>query len=675
MSARGPQIAQAPSRAPAQLGASLCAGGAQFAVLSHHARAIDVCLFEPGGAREIARWRLSGREGDVRFGFVPGVRAGQLYGLRAHGEWAPAQGLRFDPAKLLVDPYATRLDRPFVFDEAMTRQGAETGALTPRCVVEAREDAGEAALVSARAPAFVYEMNVRAWTMLDEAAPQELRGTLAALAQPSSIARLQRLGVSHVELMPLHAWIDEPHLARLGLRNAWGYNPVSFLALDPRLAPGGWADLRAVCARLREAGVGVIVDVVFNHTGEGDALGPTLSLRGLDEALYYRRLHDGALANEAGCGNTLACARAPVVRLAMDALRKLAHAGVEGFRFDLATTLGRGPEGFSPEAPLLAAIAQDPLLRERLLIAEPWDIGPGGYRLGAFSAPFLEWNDRYRDDVRRFWRGDGGALGPFATRIAGSQDVFGPRHRPPSASVDFICAHDGFTLRDLVSHAAKRNLANGEEDRDGADENFSWNCGLDGPADAQTEALRGRDMRALLATLFLSRGTPMLTAGDECGRTQGGNNNAYCQDNETIWLDWARADMELFDYVARLARLRARFPHWRDAHLEADGPGAQGVRARWLRADGADMSAQDWGEGDRLALLCACGAGIEEERILIVFHRGHGPLAFQAPPPRPGFRWVVALDSANPRQGEAPAPFAGMVGARSVLLIVERPLA
>jgi glycogen operon protein len=663
--------------APSRLGATLCEGGAVFAVLSHYASAVDLCLFAPDEPRERARWRLCGRDGDVRFGFVPGVRAGDLYGLRAHGRHAPEQGLRFDPAKLLVDPYAARLDRPFVFDEALLVRGAETAHVAPRAIVEARaRETCAADRAPMRPPGFIYEMNVRGWSMLDEAVAPEARGTLRALACPSSVERLRRLGVTHVELMPIHPWIDEPHLARLGLRNAWGYNPVSFMALDPRLAPGGWADLRAACAALREAGIGVIVDVVFNHTGEGDAQGPTLSLRGLDEALYYRFTPEGALANDAGCGNALACWRAPVVRLVMSALRRLARAGVEGFRFDLAVSLGRGPGGFSPEAPLFAAIAQDPLLRGRALIAEPWDMGPGGYRLGAFPAPFLEWNDRYRDDVRRFWRGDDGALGPFATRISGSQDVFGPRHRPPSASVDFICAHDGFTLRDLVSYERKRNLANGEEGRDGADDNLSWNCGVEGEGDAQVEAVRARDMRALLATLFLSRGTPMLTAGDECGRTQGGNNNAYCQDGRDFWLDWARADMELFDFVARLARLRAEHAaFWADSYLEPDGDqaSADGVRARWLRADGAPMDADDWLDGDLIALVCARGHGVALERMLLIFHRGRSARAFRAPDARPGHRWRVAFHSASAEPFAHLDDLDGEVAPRCVLLARETP--
>ena len=672
MSMRGACVATAGACAPVRLGATLAEGGAYFAALSRHARAIDVCLFDESGAAETARWRLAGREGDVWFGFVPGVRAGQLYGLRAHGEHAPERGLRFDPAKLLIDPYAQRLDRSFIYDEAMSIFGAQTGDLVPRCVVEAQEGLAATPQTPARRPGFLYETNVRAYTMRDETIPSELRGTLRALAHPSCVARFKTLGVTHVQLMPIHAWIEEPHLARLGLRNAWGYNPVSFMALDPRLAPGGYADLAHVCAQLRGHGVSVIVDVVFNHTGEGDAHGPTLSLRGLDEALYYRRLDDGSLANDAGCGNALSCGRAPVVRLVMESLRRLARAGVEGFRFDLAVSLARGRDGFSPDAPLLSAIAQDPVLRERLLIAEPWDVGPGGYRLGAFPAPFLEWNDRYRDDVRRFWRGDFGAIGAFATRIAGSQDVFGPMHRSAGASVDFICAHDGLTLRDLVSYESKFNFANGEENRDGADDNASWNCGVEGPGDEETERYRQRDMRALLATLFLSRGAPMLTAGDECGRTQGGNNNAYCQDNEITWLDWSRADMALFDYVARLSRLRTQAPLRGDGWLQDDAPDAHGMRARWLTPEGAPMRGEDWRDGDCLVLLCASGRGYEEERALLVFNRGGRALRLAPPQARTGYTWENALDSgaADPWEGGA---FAGEVGPRSVLLLVERP--
>ncbi|HEX4272899.1 MAG TPA: hypothetical protein VHZ32_16025, partial [Rhizomicrobium sp.] len=380
------------------------------------------------------------------------------------------------------------------------------------------------------------------------------RGTIAALAHPAIVAHFQKLKVSAIELMPIVAWIDERHLPPLGLHNAWGYNPVVPMALDPRLAPGGIEELRTTVAALREAGIGVILDLVLNHTGESDIAGPVLSLRGLDNRCYAHA-PDGSLVNDTGTGNTLNAAEPAVHALILESLRHFAGCGVDGFRFDLATVLARNP-GFDPHAPIFDAIAQDPLLRDRVLIAEPWDIGPGGYQLGKFPANWLEWNDRYRDDVRRFWRGDSRTAGALATRMMGSSDVFSGT---TTRSINFIAAHDGFTLADLVSYATKHNDANGEANRDGHDENFSWNNGVEGPSgDATVENRRKADLKALLSTLFASRGTIMLCAGDEFGRTQNGNNNAYAQDNETTWLDWQGRDTELEDFTAGLASLRAQ---------------------------------------------------------------------------------------------------------------------
>ncbi len=392
--------------------------------------------------------------------------------------------------------------------------------------------------------------------------PPALRGTCAALTHPAALAHLTRLGVTTVELMPVAAAIDDWHLAPLGLANYWGYNPVAMMVPDMRLAPGGIAELASCVSAFHDAGIEVLLDVVLNHTGEGDERGPTLSLRGLDNATYYRNGQDGRYVNDTGCGNTLALDRPPALRLALDALRYYAvAAGIDGFRFDLATTLGRTNGGFDPAAPLLAAIAQDPVLRMLKLVAEPWDVGEGGYRLGAFPASWGEWNDRYRDTVRRFWRGDTGMVGELATRMAGSADVFAARRRPPTCSVNFIAAHDGFTLRDLVAFQHKHNEANGENNRDGAEANYSWNHGVEGAsADPAIEDRRRRDVRSLLATLFVSRGTPMLAMGDESGRSQDGNNNAYAQDNATTWLEWSAMDNELVAFVATLTALQAGTP-------------------------------------------------------------------------------------------------------------------
>ena len=464
---------------PARLGATVTPDGISFAVFSRNAEAVELCLFEGDGEGETARLALPCRSGDIHHGILAGADAGPRYGLRARGPWQPEQGHRFDATKLLIDPYATRIDRPFRWDPLLAQRGEDTAGLVPRCVVEPSpfgadlEESHKRASKNAPggagnpAPSLIYELAVKSFTMRHPAVPKTLRGTLAALTEPAILDHLRTLGVSHVELMPVAAWMDERHLPPLGLSNAWGYNPVNFFALDPRLAPGGAADLAKLCAVYAQAGIGVLLDIVFNHTAESDEFGAIICLRGLDNAVYYRHAADdpGRLINDTGCGHTLALDRAPVVRMAMDALRHWRSLGVSGFRFDLGTVMGRSDVGFSPDAPLLAAIAQDPDLSRAILIMEPWDIGPGGYRLGEFPHPFAEWNGRYRDDIRRFWRGDAGMAGALATRLAGSSDLFAKGHRGPNASINYIAAHDGFPLADLVTYAGKHNEANGEGNR------------------------------------------------------------------------------------------------------------------------------------------------------------------------------------------------------------------
>jgi len=600
---------------PFPLGVTPSADGANVAVVSRHATRILVSLFD--GEVETARIPLDHRLGDVHYGFVPGLVAGMHYGLRAEGPWSPEHGQRFDPEKLLLDPYATQLTGPFHHLPELMQRGTETSLCVPKAI--AGHVAVDAQALPPHRPQFIYEVPVKGFTMLHTGVPPEKRGTVAALAEPVIIEHFKRLGVDTVELMPLAAWIDERHLPTVGLSNAWGYNPVSFMAPDPRLAPGGLEEIRATVDALHAAGIRVVLDVVLNHTGESDVHGTTLSLRGLDEALYYRR--DGAtLINDTGCGNTLALDEPAVLQLAMDALRSWAmRTGIDGFRFDLATVMGRMPTGFTPHAPLLSAIEQDPLLSRLIMIAEPWDVGPGGYQLGNFPARWQEWNDRYRDEVRRFWRGEPHMTGAFATRIAGSSDVFGGQHRPPSAGINFIAAHDGFTLRDAVTYGAKNNAANGEDNRDGNAHEPTW---------------PGGDARALLATLFLSRGTPMLTAGDEFGRTQSGNNNAYAQDNATTWLDWAKADQRLIGFTAALAQLRrALGPIMGDAFLTDH-------TAQWFGADGGPMGWQD-AAASVLGLLLVAGA----RRVALVFNRGAA--RGLALPRRGGHRWSRLFCSAE----------------------------
>jgi glycogen operon protein len=560
-------------------GAHLTAGGAEFAVRSRDGECVTLCLFE--GARE-TRIPMT-RYGEWHIGSVANIQAGQAYGYRAAGPWAPERGYCFDDSKLLVDPHAIELDRRFRFDPALCVRGSDTASLVPRALVMPPLPHVIHAAPHFRWGDLIYELNVRGFTRLHPDVPEAERGTVAALARPAVIAHLKKLHVGAVELMPITAWIDERHLPPLGLANAWGYNPVVPMALDPGLCPGGLAELRDTVAALHAEGIGVILDLVFNHTGESDATGATLSLRGLD-GRYYARDADGALINDTGTGNTLDFGQEIVRTLMLGTLRHFViHAGIDGFRFDLAPVIARGP-AFDPRAPIFAAIAADPVLKDRVLIAEPWDTGPGGYQLGNFPANWLEWNDRYRDDVRRFWRGDAGLAGTLATRMTGSSDIFsGARSR----SVNFIASHDGFTLADLVAYESRHNLANGEQGRDGHGENFSWNNGAEGPTtDAAILARRAADRRALLATLFASRGTIQLTAGDEFGRTQQGNNNAYAQDNAITWLDWENRDRALEDHVAGLAAFRAAHPGLADPAFLA--------QADWRGLDDRPMTAACW---------------------------------------------------------------------------------
>jgi len=680
-------------------------GGANIAVFSQYATAIDLCLFDHAGERETARITLPERTGAVFHGFVEGIVPGTRYGLRAHGPWLPHEGHRFDPVKLLVDPYARALDRPFALHPSQsgtlkdgTRDESDSAAHMPKAVamppfadwLRGYEQARAGRRATPRPPqvpwadSVIYEMHLRGFTKRHSGVPVELRGTAAGLTHPAALEHLVTLGVTAVELMPVAAAVDESHLVRHGLTNYWGYNTIGWMVPDPRLAPGGIAEMRACVEALHEAGIEVLLDVVLNHSGEGDAHGPTLSLRGLDNATYYRLVPGDAARyiNDTGTGNTLALDRAPVLQLALDTLRHWAEwAGVDGFRYDLATTLGRGAHGFDASAPLLAAITDDPLLRGLKHIAEPWDVGHGGYRLGEFPASWGEWNDRYRDRVRHFWRGDGEHVGDLATRLSGSPDLFAARKRPPSRSVNFVTAHDGFTLADLVSHERKHNDANGEENRDGTNANHSWNHGVEGPTADETIVLkRKRDVRALLATLLLSRGTPMLSMGDEMGRTQLGNNNAYAQDNATTWMDWDGADRTLVQFTARLIALRKANPALREDRWLSGDPRHAGADddVRWLRADGQEMSYEDWSSG-RVRTLIALLAGPDDARVLVTLHGGAHADTLHLPPVREGRAWRQRLDTAAAADAQpditVPASGAVRLHPRSVLLFTEEPLA
>jgi len=571
----------------------LSESGAHFSVWAPEASHVWLCLFD-GDDRETRMPMTRDAEG-VWHGEAAAVGAGARYGYRADGGYDPGAGLWFDPDKLLLDPYATAIDRAFVYDAALAAprgEGADTAPLMPKGVVEVPLPPVSGEPPCFRSGGLVYELHARGFTMLHPDVPEAQRGTIAALAHPAVIAHFKRLHVSAIELMPINAWIDERHLGPLGLTNYWGYNPVNWFALDPRLAPGGIAELRETVAALHAAGISVILDMVYNHDGESDAQGPTLSLRGLNARDYFRHAADGQLINDTGTGNAIACNQPMVRRLILDSLRYfVTQAGGDGFRFDLGPALGRMANGFDPRAPLLEAMRTDPILADRVMIAEPWDIGPGGYQLGQFGDPWLEWNDRYRDDMRRFWRGDAGMLGAVATRLAGSSDIF---RGETTRTVNFLAAHDGFTLADMTAYEQRHNHANGEENRDGHGDNLSWNNGVEGPSDdPAVQAARRRDGRALLATLFCSRGTIMLAAGDEFGRTQQGNNNAYAQDNAISWVDWAGRDTVLEAEAFALAALRAENADLGGTAILSEADVA------WLDEGGAALGIVQWEDTQR----------------------------------------------------------------------------
>lgn len=583
-------------------------------MFSKHGTTVSICIFDDQGEH---RHVLKHRDGDVHYGSIKGLKVGTRYGFRVDGPWAPELGLRFDSSKLLVDPFAWALDGAFIYHHNLTLRGLDTAALVPKCVVQ--NPLPDVVQLPKHKPEFIYELPVKAYTQRHEGVPEAKRGTVAALAEPIIISHLKNIGIDTVELMPITAWIDERHLQPLGLNNAWGYNPVQFFAPDPKIAPGGLEEIRDTIATLHQNNIRVILDIVLNHTGESDQFGPTICLRGFDSPLYYAHAR-GELINDAGCGNTVALNDPHVVEMVIAALRHwVLKAGVDGFRFDLATVMGRLPNGFSATAPLFQAIENDPVLMNCILIAEPWDIGPGGYQLGQFPKKWQEWNDKFRDDVRKFWRGDPSSANQLATRITGSSDVFW-QHGQPSYSINFLSAHDGFTLHDVVRYRVKDNFNNGEENRDGKS----------GEATSV-----GGNVKALLATLFLSRGTVMLTAGDEFGRTQLGNNNAYAQDNDVTWLDWKNRDEDLIAYVASLMNLR------RDQRLITEDQFLNGnidpktglVDATWVSATGG---AVDWNNANLrfVGLLLANLAG----RIAIAFNGSADPVAWTLSA-KPKFKW------------------------------------
>ncbi len=607
---------------PYPLGATWDGLGVNFALFSEHATAVELCLFDSvDDEQEQIRIPLPEQTDMVWHGYLPDVRPGQIYGYRVHGPYEPAAGHRFNPAKVLMDPYAKAVARPVRWNDAMF--GYTVGAQDADLVPDPRDSAPFAPLAAVVDSAFVwgddihprtpwhktliYEAHVKGMTIGHPDVPPELRGTYSALATQPLVDHLTSLGVTAIELMPVHHHTDERHLVERGLTNYWGYNTLSFFAPDIRYSRsrnGSEAvrEFKTMVRALHSAGIEVILDVVYNHTSEGNELGPTLSMRGIDNQAYYRlQPSDPRLYMDfTGTGNTLNMTHPRVLQLMMDSLRYwVMEMHVDGFRFDLASALARELYVVDKLGTFFDVIHQDPVISQVKLIAEPWDLGEGGYQVGDFPVLWTEWNGRYRDSVRRFWRGDGGTVSELATRLSGSADLYATSGRRPYASINFITAHDGFTLRDLVTYEQKRNEANGEDNRDGESNNLSWNCGVEGPTDdPEVRRLRWRQQRNFIATLFLSQGVPMLSGGDEMGRTQLGNNNAYCQDNEISWTRWELDDeeREFLEFVRRLGRILASQPALRRRKFFKGTP-LQGTGEKdimWLSARGGEMTAEEW---------------------------------------------------------------------------------
>ncbi|MCE7080987.1 glycogen debranching protein GlgX [Streptomyces sp. ST2-7A] len=683
---------------PQPLGARYTTGpdgvqGTGFALWAGGAEGVELCLFDDAG-RE-TRCELTEHTHEIWHGFLPGVRPGQRYGYRVHGRWDPWTGARWNPAKLLLDPYARAVDGEFALPPEVyghvrdwpdqefadtVRDDRDSAPLVPKGVVVHDTDtwADDVRPKTPWSDSVIYELHVRGFTMTHPDIPDELRGTYAGLAHPAAIDHLTRLGVTAVELLPVHQFAHEDHLLRRDLRNYWGYNSIGYFAPHAAYSASGSrgqqvGEFKQMVRALHRAGIEVILDVVYNHTAEAGPLGPMLSFRGIDNRGYYRLGEDPRYyADYTGCGNTLHVVQPQVLRLITDSLRYwVQEMGVDGFRFDLAAALARSMHDVDMLSPFLAVIAQDPVLRRVKLIAEPWDVGSGGYQVGAFPPLWTEWNDRYRDAVRDYWRGALPDVRDLGYRLSGSSDLYAWGGRRPYASVNFITAHDGFTLRDLVSYHDKHNEANGEDNRDGTDDNRSWNCGAEGETDdPDILALRRRQLRNMLTTLLLSTGVPMLVAGDEMGRTQGGNNNAYCQDNPIGWMDWGLRDdpgwRPLLELTTRLIRLRREHPVLRRrAFFSGRRQGPDGIRdLAWFTSGGREMTEEDWYRpgltlgmylsGQDIPQRDPRGRPVVDDSFLALLHAGHEPAEF----PLPGAPWAdsyeVVLDTTLEDQARAP---------------------
>ena len=696
--------------APFPRGATWDGEGVNFALFSEHATRVELCLFDRTGRREVQRIELREQTDLIWHCYLPDARPGLLYGYRVHGPYDPARGHRFNPNKLLLEPYAKDIvgqlrwsDAHFGYrighrnqDLSFDRRDNATGMPKCRVIDPAFTWGDDRSPLIAWPDMVVYELHVRGFTRSHPEIPPRLRGTYAGLATAPAIDHLKRLGVTSVELMPVHSFVDDRHLVERGLSNYWGYNSIGFFAPDHRYSSTGLAsEFKTMVKTFHSNGIEVILDVVYNHTAEGSHLGPTLSFRGIDNATYYRLVGDDRryYMDYTGCGNTLNLQQPRVLQLIMDSLRYwVLEMHVDGFRFDLASALARELHEVDRLGAFFDILLQDPVLSQVKLIAEPWDLGEGGYQVGNFPAGWGEWNDRYRDTMRAHWKGDGGLIGDFARRLTGSSDFYEHSGRKPYASVNFITAHDGFTLHDLVSYNGKHNEANGEDNRDGTDNNNSWNCGVEGPTDdPDIIALRARQKRNLLATLMLSQGVPMLVAGDEMGRTQQGSNNAYCQDNEMSWVNWklSRDDREFLAFAQRVIALRREHPVFRRRHFfqgrALRGSGSKDMH--WLKPDGSEMTDREWAHdfarclgvylsGEEMDERDRRGRPVRDDNFLLLFNSHHEPIAFRLPVLGHDGQWQSLLDTDLAEGLEPDGWFNGgddyPVEGRSLALLIQR---
>jgi isoamylase len=671
---------------PYPLGATWDGEGVNFALFSENATSVELCLFDhPAHAEETHRIKVEECTDYVWHVYLPEVRPGQHYGYRVHGPYDPEAGHRFNAAKLLLDPYAKAIAGTMDWSEALygyqigdpqedlSRNDQDSAGRLPKSVVidQAFTWGGDQLLRTPWDRTVIYELHVKGFTARHPDVPRNLRGTYAGLATPAVIDHLHNLGVTAVELLPVHHFIRDKHLADLNLTNYWGYNSIGFFGPDSQYATTAdrahhvW-EFKTMVKAFHSAGIEVILDVVYNHTGEGSHLGPTLSFRGIDNASYYRLMPEQPryYLDYTGCGNTLNVRHPRVLQLIMDSLRYwVLEMHVDGFRFDLASTLARELHDVDRLSAFFDIIHQDPVLSQVKLIAEPWDLGEGGYQVGNFPAGWAEWNGRYRDTIRRYWKGDGGQVAELAYRLSGSNDLYEGGGRRPHASINFVTAHDGFTLHDLVSYNHKHNEANGEGNRDGTDDNLSWNCGVEGPTTKPSIVeLRERQQRNMLATLLLSQGVPMLCGGDEMGRTQHGNNNAYCQDNEISWVEWklSKHQLALIAFTKSLIQLRQQHPVFRRRRF-FQGRRIRGAEVKdisWLRPDGKEMTDEDWAlgyvrclgvrlAGHAIEEKDSKGRPVQDETFLLLLNAHHEPRPFTLPAHKPGVRWQPVLDTAS----------------------------